>query len=169
MNRRARRSNFQFDMLSLLLLLLLVLPFYHPYLLLSSKMRPGRASIGGVIALATYLVAFWRLGKMLPGVPAPNGALFTVIQARPTCQLPAAGLHFLSLQSLCSDRCADQGRLCSTCSPTVHSPAHTPGSEPSPLEHSHSILNQTHPEGLLFRVSLSTSRSAPAPPPHRRR
>ncbi|GAB4817352.1 hypothetical protein N2152v2_004398 [Parachlorella kessleri] len=77
----ARRLNFQFDLGCLLTLLLLVLPFYHPYLVLSNKLRPGRATMGGSIALAVYMIAFWKFGRMLPGVPASHGSLFSTIQA----------------------------------------------------------------------------------------
>lgn len=69
-------------MLCLLGLLLVALPFYHPYLLLSAKLRPVRAAAGGGIALAVYLVAFWRFGRMLPGVPAAPGRLLSMIQVR---------------------------------------------------------------------------------------
>jgi hypothetical protein len=92
--RRARRLNFQFDLGCLLTLLLLVLPFYHPYLLLSSKLRPMRASMGGGIALVIYMIAFWKFGRMLPGVPVSEGKLFSTIQVRWAGQLAFNGSGF---------------------------------------------------------------------------
>lgn len=67
-------------MLCLLALLLVVLPFYHPYLLLSAKMRPVRAGVGSGLVLCAYWAAFWRLGRLLPGVPASPERLLSMMQ-----------------------------------------------------------------------------------------
>eukprot|EP00887_Chlorella_sp_A99_P004233 scaffold15.g4233.t1 len=108
MDPGVRKMNWHLDLMCLLGLLLLVLPYYHSYVTLSSKMRPvqarrtcpaacaGRpapapcalrpagaaatsagdapASVGGLLALALFVLAFWRVGHAVPGIPGAGGA-----------------------------------------------------------------------------------------------
>lgn len=68
-----RKLNWHFDMVAMLALLLLVLPFYHCYFALSSKLPPLRAGMGAATLLCGGLAAFWRLGGAVPGIPAAAG------------------------------------------------------------------------------------------------
>lgn len=68
-----RKLNWHFDMVAMLALLLLVLPFYHCYFALSSKLPPLRAGMGAATLLFGGLAAFWRLGGAVPGIPAAAG------------------------------------------------------------------------------------------------
>lgn len=69
----ARRANWRFDLIGLLCLLLLVLPFYHCYVSLSPRLAPLRAAGVAAGLVAGGLIAFWRLGNHLPGVPPGEG------------------------------------------------------------------------------------------------
>lgn len=60
-------------MVFMLGLLLLVLPYYHCYFALSSKLPPLRAGVGAAALLCAGLAAFWRLGGAVPGIPAAAG------------------------------------------------------------------------------------------------
>lgn len=60
-------------MISMLVLLLLVLPFYHSYVALATKLPAPRAAAGAATLLAGGLLAFWRLGGAVPGIPAGHG------------------------------------------------------------------------------------------------
>lgn len=68
-----RRLNWHFDMVSMLGLLLLVLPYYHCYFALSSKLPPLRAGVGAAALWCAGVAAFWRLGGAVPGIPAAAG------------------------------------------------------------------------------------------------
>lgn len=61
--------------MALLSLLLLVLPYYHSYVALSSKLPPPRACVGAAVVLAAWLFGFWRLGGAVPGIPQGGGQL----------------------------------------------------------------------------------------------
>ncbi len=72
-SRSIRRLNWHFDMVSMLGLLLLVLPYYHCYFALSSKLPPLRAGVGAAALWCAGVAAFWRLGGAVPGIPAAAG------------------------------------------------------------------------------------------------
>lgn len=73
MDPGVRKLNWHFDMVFMLGLLLLVLPYYHCYFALSSKLPPLRAGVGAAALLCAGLAAFWRLGGAVPGIPAAAG------------------------------------------------------------------------------------------------
>lgn len=66
-------------------LLLFVLPYYHCYAALSSKLPPAKAGLGAGLLLAAGLTAFWRLGGIVPGIPAGSGRLLTMLEVRCAC------------------------------------------------------------------------------------
>jgi hypothetical protein len=80
-----RRLNWHFDMTCMLGLLLFVLPYYHSYVALSSKLPPAKAGLGAGLLLAAGLTAFWRLGGIVPGIPAGSGRLLTMLEVRCAC------------------------------------------------------------------------------------
>lgn len=51
------------------------MPYYHSYTLLASKLRPSRAAIGGVIALAGFSYAFWHIRWLAPALPSSTSNL----------------------------------------------------------------------------------------------
>ena len=65
-----RRLNWHFDMVCMLCLLLLVLPYYHSYYALSTKLPPAKSLTGAALLLAVGLFAFYRMGGLVPGIPA---------------------------------------------------------------------------------------------------
>ncbi|PRW44958.1 tyrosine--tRNA ligase cytoplasmic [Chlorella sorokiniana] len=65
-----RKANWQFDMLAMLALLLLILPGYHCYVVLHAKLPPLKAVAGAGVLLCAYLFAFWKMGGVVPGIPA---------------------------------------------------------------------------------------------------
>lgn len=72
--RSVRKLNWHVDMVAMLALLLLVLPYYHSYVALSAKLRPVQAAAGGALALAAFTFAFWRLGHgALPAATSAGG------------------------------------------------------------------------------------------------
>ncbi|EFN56411.1 hypothetical protein CHLNCDRAFT_144997 [Chlorella variabilis] len=80
MDPGVRKLNWRFDIVSMLCLLLLVLPYYHSYVALSSKLPPLKACAGAAVLLAAGLCAFWRLGGVVPGIPAGHGRLLTMLE-----------------------------------------------------------------------------------------
>ena len=52
----------------------------------AGKVRRGQAAAGAALFLAAFLYAFWRVGKVWPGVPLPTDGVFTLKQARPLVQ-----------------------------------------------------------------------------------
>ena len=70
---------------SLLFLLLVYLPFYHSFRVLTSSGRLKRVHclLGAVLIWATFVYCFWKIGFFLPGVPAlaPGEGVFKVKQA----------------------------------------------------------------------------------------
>ncbi|KAI7840944.1 hypothetical protein COHA_005374 [Chlorella ohadii] len=70
MDPDVRKANWQFDMLSMLALLLLILPGYHCYVVLHAKLPPLKAVAGAAVLLCAYLFAFWKMGGVVPGIPA---------------------------------------------------------------------------------------------------
>ncbi|KAK9914979.1 hypothetical protein WJX75_003304 [Coccomyxa subellipsoidea] len=78
-----RWLNWRLDVLSLLALLLIVLPYTHCYCTLAShrKVRRGHAAVGALMFLAAFLYVFWRVGKYWPGVPQPTDGIFRLNQA----------------------------------------------------------------------------------------
>lgn len=76
MDSTHRRFMWRFDLVSLLLLLLVVLPFVHSYLALSRHLRPLGALIGASIFFVFFSVIFWKLlGRH------STGDTFTLISA----------------------------------------------------------------------------------------
>ena len=59
----------------MLCLLLLVLPFYHAFTALAARLPRARAAGVAAAALAAALLAFWRLGGAVPGIPPGRGLL----------------------------------------------------------------------------------------------
>jgi hypothetical protein len=90
-----RRLNWHFDMTCMLGLLLFVLPYYHCYVALSSKLPPAKAGLGAGLLLAAGLTAFWRLGGIVPGIPAGSGRLLTMLEVRCACCAVHAALCML--------------------------------------------------------------------------
>ncbi|CAL8468873.1 g8414 [Coccomyxa elongata] len=78
-----RWLNWRLDVLSLLSLLLIVLPYTHCYCTLASlwKLRKRHAAVGAMAFLAAFLYGFWRVGKYWPGVPQPVDGIFRLNQA----------------------------------------------------------------------------------------
>jgi hypothetical protein len=82
-----RKLNWHFDMVAMLCLLLLILPYYHSYFALSSRLPPLKAFVGAAVALAIGLFGFWRLGGAVPGIPEQHGRFLTMLEVRLCCCL----------------------------------------------------------------------------------
>jgi len=50
-------------------MLLAVMPYYHSYTILSLRLRPSKAAVGGALALAGFTYIFWQLRWLAPAVP----------------------------------------------------------------------------------------------------
>ena len=59
--------NWHLDMVCMLALLLFVLPYYHSYVALSTRLRPVMAGVAGLAACALFVYAFWHVGPAVPG------------------------------------------------------------------------------------------------------
>jgi golgi pH regulator len=51
------------------------MPYYHSYTILSLRLRPSKAAVGGALALAGFTYAFWQLRWLAPAVPATAAPL----------------------------------------------------------------------------------------------
>lgn len=81
--RRSRKDLWKIDMVSMLIMLLVVVPFYQAHLLLSSRMRQSRASFGAAIFLALFTYAFWNMKWLAPQTPpqAPEIQRYSLLEA----------------------------------------------------------------------------------------
>lgn len=110
-----RRTLWVLDILALLLLLLLVLPFYHTYRALAigmvsfvchcfgwvcaytvchsatAKISPKNASIISAGLVLVLLYAFWKVGQYMPGVSAHAIQASNFKSVR--CQRPTSFIH----------------------------------------------------------------------------
>lgn len=70
-------------MIILMGMLLAVMPYYHSYALLSSKLRPSKAATGSAAALAAFTYCFWHVRWLAPAVPpsAPPLPRFGMLEA----------------------------------------------------------------------------------------
>ncbi|KAK9815635.1 hypothetical protein WJX72_007232 [[Myrmecia] bisecta] len=83
LSHRARWVNWRLDIVVLLLMLLVVLPYYHCFRSLAnnSKLQATHAAAGALLFLSIFLYAFWRVGFYWPGVPLPDDGVFRMKQA----------------------------------------------------------------------------------------
>ncbi|KAH7624070.1 putative GPCR-type G protein 1 [Nannochloris sp. 'desiccata'] len=75
MNASSRQSLWRVDMIILICMLLAVMPYYHSYTILSLRLRPSKAAVGGALALTGFTYAFWQLRWLAPSVPASSAPL----------------------------------------------------------------------------------------------
>ena len=80
-----RKLNWRFDLVSMLCLLLLVLPYYHCFTALSARLPPARASLAAAALLAAGLAAFWRLGGAAPAVPHATAHGLSMLEVSLPC------------------------------------------------------------------------------------
>jgi hypothetical protein len=66
----SRQILWRVDMITLICMLLAVMPYYHSYTILSLRLRPSKAAVGGALALAGFTYAFWQLRWLAPAVPS---------------------------------------------------------------------------------------------------
>jgi hypothetical protein len=54
---------------------------------LQGKVRREQAALGALAFLSAFLYAFWRVGKLWPGVPLPTDGIFKLKQV---CSMPTS-------------------------------------------------------------------------------
>lgn len=57
-------------MIAMLIILLAVMPYYHSYTALSTRLQSSRAAIGAVVVLAAFSYGFWQFRWLAPKLPA---------------------------------------------------------------------------------------------------
>lgn len=78
-----RQMLWKSDILALLFFLLAVMPYYHAFTALSSRLRPSRAAVGSLIVLSSFLYGFWQFKWLAPQLPSDSPPLqrFSMLDA----------------------------------------------------------------------------------------